>query len=73
MVKSLSVHTNPGQLAALTQLNRTNTILQATQLRVTSGLKINNPQDDSSGFQISTRIKGDIAGTKAVKTALPAP
>ncbi|MDC0074430.1 flagellin [Alphaproteobacteria bacterium] len=70
MVKSLSVHTNPGQLAALTQLNRTNNILQATQLRVTSGLKINNPQDDSSGFQISSRLRGDIAGTSAVKTAL---
>ena len=45
-------------------------VLQQTQLRVTSGLKINNPQDDSSGFQISTRIKGDINGVSAVKTSL---
>ena len=70
MVKGLSVHTNSGQLAALSQLGITNKVLNDTQLRVTSGLKINNPQDDSSGFQISTRIKGDIAGTRAVKTAL---
>tara|TARA_B100000686_G_scaffold353382_1_gene458771 strand:+ start:195 stop:1022 length:828 start_codon:yes stop_codon:yes gene_type:complete len=70
MVKGLSVHTNVGQLAALNQLGLTNRDLNNTQLRVTSGLKINNPQDDSSGFQISTRIKGDIAGNKAVKTAL---
>ena len=53
MVKGLSVHTNPGQLAALSQLGVTNRQLQNTQLRVTSGLRINNPQDDSSGFQIS--------------------
>jgi flagellin len=70
MVKGLSVHTNPGQLAALNQLNATNRTLQDTQLRVTTGLKINNPQDDSSGFQISTRIRGDLAGISAVKTAL---
>ena len=70
MVKGLSVHTNVGQLAALSHLGVTNRVLQDTQLRVTSGLKINNPQDDSSGFQISTRIRGDIVGVTAVRTSL---
>ena len=69
MVKGLSVHTNVGQLAALSHLGVTNRVLQDTQLRVTSGLKINNPQDDSSGFQIST-IRGDIVGITAVRTSL---
>lgn len=69
-MKGLSVHTNPGQLAALSQLGLTNRQLSTTQLRVTSGLKINNPQDDSSGFSISTRLRGDVVGNQAVKTAL---
>jgi len=44
--------------------------LQKTQLRITTGLKVNGPKDDAATFQIATRLRGDIAGTNAVKGAL---
>ena len=70
MVQGLSINTNPSAMIALQTLNKTNKSLAATQLRITSGLKVNGPKDDSSTFQISTRLRGDISGVNAVKIAL---
>jgi len=70
MVQGLSILTNVGAMTALEQLNATNKRLQTTQLRITTGLKVNGPKDDAATFQIAQRLRGDIAGTKAVKTAL---
>lgn len=67
---ALSVNTNVGAMIALQQLNKTQSRLENTQLRITTGLKINGPKDDASTFAIAQRMRGDIAGMGAVKTAL---
>jgi flagellin len=66
----LSVQTNVGAMVALQQLNITNKKLEATQLHITTGFRINGPKDDASTFAIAQNMRGDIAGLGAVKTAL---
>ena len=70
MVQGLSINTNSGAMVALEQLSLTQKRLQRTQLRITTGLKVNGPKDDAATFQIATRLLVDIAGTNAVKIAL---
>ncbi len=67
---SFSINTNPGAAVALQQLSRTTNSLETTQLRITTGLRVNGPKDDASTFAIAQRLRGDIAGTQAVKIAL---
>ena len=66
----ISVNTNAGQLLAIQALNRTSKQLQVSQLRITTGLKVNGPQDDPATFAIAQNLRGEIAGITAVKTAL---
>ena len=70
MVQGLSILTNSGALTALEQLTRTNKKLNTTQLRITTGLKVTGPKDDAATYAIAQRLRGDIAGTNAVKIAL---
>lgn len=67
---AFSVNTNVGAMIALQNLNSTGMSLEQTQLRITTGLKINGPKDDASTFAIAQNMRGDIAGMNAVKTAL---
>ena len=67
-----SVNTNPGSFVALQSLSSTNKLLERTQLRVTTGLKVNGPKDDAATFAIAQNQRGDIAGFRSVKTALAA-
>ena len=67
---TLSVNTNIGALIAIQNLTKTAQRLARTQLRITTGLKVNGPKDDASNFAIATRLRGDIAGIEAVKVAL---
>ena len=66
----MSVNTNAAAMVALQNLNATNRQLNQTQLRVTTGLKVNGPKDDPSTFAIAQNMRGDIAGMQAVKIAL---
>jgi len=66
----LSVNTNQAAALALQELNRTNDLLNQTQLNITTGLKVNGPKDDPSSFAIAQNLRGAIAGTQAVKLAL---
>ena len=66
----LSVNTNVGAMLALQNLNKTNSMLETTQLHITTGLKVNGPKDDAATYAIAQRMRGDIAGMGAVKTAL---
>ena len=66
----LSVNTNIGAMVALQNLNVTNDGLERTQLRITTGLKVNGPKDDASTFAIAQNLRGEISGLGAVKTAL---
>lgn len=66
----LSVNTNLGAALALQNLNATNKSLTKTQLNITTGLKVNGPKDDASTYAIAQNMRGDIAGFRAVRTAL---
>ena len=66
----MSINTNVGAMIALQNLNGTNKSLENTQLRVTTGLKVNGPKDDASTFAIAQNMRGDISGMSAVKTNL---
>ena len=68
----MSINTNVGAMIALQNLNRSNDQLEKTQLHITTGLKVNGPKDDASTYAIAQRMRGDIAGMQAVKTALAA-
>jgi len=67
---AMSVNTNVGAMIALQNLSKTNKGLETTQLRVTTGLKVNGPKDDAATFAIAQNMRGDIAGMTAVKSAL---
>src|SRR5256885_16937346 len=66
----MSVNPNPGAMVALQTLNSTNRSLEMTQLRITTGLKVNGPKDNAATFAIAQNMRGDIAGLGAVKTNL---
>ena len=69
---SFSVNTNVSAMVALRHLGATQRMLEQTQLRITTGLRVNGPKDDPSTYAIAQRMRGDIAGMGAVKTALAA-
>ncbi|MDP6269140.1 MAG: flagellin, partial [Alphaproteobacteria bacterium] len=66
----MSINTNSGAMAALQNLSKTSQSLETTQLRITTGLRVNGPKDDAATFAIAQNMRGDIAGMNAVKTAL---
>ena len=59
---SFSVVTNISSLNSQTQLDRTNTGMQNTLARLTSGLRINSSADDAAGLAIANRFRMDNAG-----------
>ena len=67
---TFSVNTNPGAFIALQNLTATTSSLDTTQLRITTGLRVNGPKDDAANFAIATQLRGDIAGIESVKIAL---
>ena len=66
----LSVNTNQGAFLALQNLTKTTKQLEITQLRVTTGLRVNGPKEDAATFAIANTLRGDIAGNNALKIAL---
>ncbi len=67
---AMSINTNAGAMVALQSLSATNRFLETTQMRVTTGLRVNGPKDDAATFAIAQNMRGDIAGMAAVKTNL---
>ncbi|MDC0074435.1 flagellin [Alphaproteobacteria bacterium] len=67
---AISINTNLAAAIAVQNLNRTNKMLNQSQLNVSTGLKINGPKDDASTFAIAQNQRGDIAGFKAIRSAL---
>ena len=67
---TFSVNTNVGAFVALQNLTKTTDALETTQLRITTGLRVNGPKDDAANFAIATRLRGDIKGIESVKIAL---
>ena len=68
----LSINTNGGAMTALRNLTSTTNMLEITQLRVTTGFRVNGSKDDASTFAIANNLRGDICGTEAIKGALAA-
>ena len=66
----MSVNTNVGAMVALQNLALTNKDLINTQLKVTTGLRVNGPKDDAATFAIAQNMRGDIAGYGSVAVSL---
>jgi flagellin len=65
-----SINTNAGAAAALRTLSMTQSSLDKTQSRISSGYKVNSAKDDPSTFVIAQGMRGDIGALNAVKEGL---
>jgi hypothetical protein len=63
-----SINSNFG--LGIQQLNKNLSGLNKTQSRITTGLKVNGPKDNSAIFAIAQNLLGQSAGAAAVKTTL---
>jgi flagellin len=67
---SLTVNTNIASLTAQRNLVSTNSSLQTSLARLSSGLRINSAKDDAAGLAISDKMTGQIRGlNQAVRNA----
>ena len=67
-----SINTNVGSMVALADLSRTQTDLNMTQNRISTGLKVTGPQDNASDFSIAQGIRSDLKAFDAVQQSLSA-
>jgi len=67
---AFSVNTNSSALAALQNLNSTQTELASVQQRINTGLKVSSAKDDSSAFVIAQNLRSDLSGMKSVTSSL---
>lgn len=67
---SFSVNVNPSALAALRNLNKTNSDLEMTQNNINTGLKISSAKDNAAVFSIAQKLRGDVRGLNAVQQSL---
>jgi len=65
-----SINTNIGALVALRNLNGTNSLLERTQDRVSTGYKVIGPKDDASSFSIAQGLRADLKAFEAVQQSL---
>jgi flagellin len=65
-----SINTNIGALVALRNLGATNSLLERTQDRVSTGLKVIGPKDDASTFSIAQGLRADLKAFDAVQQSL---
>lgn len=63
----MRINTNMVALNAYRQLNNTNTALDKSLERLSSGLRINRAADDAAGLAISEKMKGQISGLEQAK------
>lgn len=67
---AFSVNTNSSALAALQNLNSTQSELNSVQQRINTGLKVSSAKDDSSAFVIAQNLRSDLSGMKSVTSSL---
>ena len=65
-----SVNTNVGAMVALSDLSTTQSTLNMTQNRISTGLKVTGAQDNASDFAIAQGIRGDLQSFSAVQQSL---
>jgi flagellin len=67
---AFSVNTNSSALAALQNLNNTQSELSSVQQRINTGLRVSSAKDDSSAFVIAQNLRSDLSGMKSVTSSL---
>jgi flagellin len=67
---SLTINTNTAATFAAANLNKSNTMLQKSLARLSSGSKITSPADDAGGLAVSMRLEAAIVRTEATSTVL---
>ena len=65
-----SVNTNIGAQVALSSLNLTNTQLQASQKRVSTGYRVADATDDGGAYAVAQRVRSDIGALTSVNEQL---
>lgn len=65
-----SVNTNVGAMIALQSLNMTNTQLQATQKRISTGYRVADATDDGGAFAVAQRVRSDVSALTSVNQQL---
>jgi flagellin len=67
---TISVHTNSSALLALQNLNKTNSDLEQSQNRISTGLSIATAKDNASVWAIAQGQRADVGALGAVKSSL---
>lgn len=65
-----SINTNRAAMTALASLNATSSKLDATEKRISTGLRVNSAQDNAAYWSIATTMKSDNSSLSTVKDAL---
>ena len=65
-----SVNTNIAAQVALASLNRTNTEVQATQKRISTGYRVSDATDDGGAFAVAQRVRSDVGALTSVNEQL---
>ena len=65
-----SINTNRAAMTALQSLNVTNSKLEATQQRISTGLRVSNATDNAAYWSIATTMRSDNSSLSTVKDAL---
>jgi len=65
-----SVNTNIGAQVALSSLNSTNTALQASQKRISTGYRVADATDDGGAYAVAQRVRSDVGALTSVNEQL---
>lgn len=65
-----SVNTNVAAQVALQSLNSTNSQLQATQKRISTGYRVADATDDGAAFAVAQRVRADVGALTTVNQQL---
>lgn len=65
-----SINTNSSAMAALANLQSTNSMMETTQNRISTGLRITTASDNAAYWSISATMKSDNSALSTVKDAL---
>jgi len=69
-MSNVSVNTNVGAMIALQNLSMTSSQLQATQTRISTGLKVASAKDDGATYAIAQMQRSAVSSLDAVKDSL---
>src|SRR6187402_1059407 len=65
-----SINTNVAALTALRALTTTNTALEQTQNRISTGLRVGTAADNAAYWSIATTMRSDFSSLSTVQDAL---